>query len=74
MSAKALEQCLPGPIVGSLREKLSKRQVGGLKTRGRVPSAGAYTRHFSDQPKPFVTLKTSPKRLNNPSIPAMKTP
>jgi len=36
MSAKAME-CIQGPSVGSLREKLSKRQVGGLKTRGRVP-------------------------------------
>ena len=29
--------------------------------------------YFSAQPEPFLTLSTSPKRLNNPSNPALNT-
>jgi len=36
--------------------------------------AGAYTRPLSPQPEPFLTPKTSHKRLNTPSTPAMNTP
>jgi len=30
--------------------------------------------HFSAQPEPFLTLNTSPKRLNTPSTPALDNP
>ena len=38
-------------------------------------TAGAYTRPlFSASSEPFLSLKTSPKRLNTPSTPAINTP
>jgi hypothetical protein len=36
--------------------------------------AGVCTVHFSAQPKLFLTLKTSPTRLNTPSGPTLNTP
>jgi len=30
--------------------------------------------HFSAQPEPFLTFNTSPKRLKNPSTPALNSP
>jgi len=30
--------------------------------------------HYSAQLEPFLTLNTSPKRLNTPSTPALNTP
>ena len=30
--------------------------------------------HFSAQPEPFLSFKTSPKRLNTPSTPAINAP
>jgi len=51
------------PRVG---RELRHRRGGG----GR----GLHSSHFSAEPEPFLTLKTSPKRLNNPSTPAISIP
>jgi len=54
-----------------MREKFGKdvkfKHFGG-------PRQGLTLVHFSAQPEPFLTLNTSPKRVNTPSIPALNTP
>jgi len=49
---------------------------GGLvrARAGRAARQGLSLVHFSAQPEPFLTLNTSPKRLNTASIPAFNTP
>jgi len=44
------------------------------RTRARTRRQGLTLVHFSAQPEPFLTLKTSQRRVNTPSTPAKITP
>ena len=56
-----------------------KPPAGGRRSRGaavllHVTRQGLTLIHLLAQPEPFLTLNTSPKRLNTPSTPALDTP
>jgi hypothetical protein len=64
-----------GPLSPSSSRCAAPRSAASASARLRSAACQGLTRaHFSAQPEPFPTLKTSPKRLNTPSIHAINTP
>jgi len=71
MLSRKVDECKPLMLGTSFLAQIGPGLAGAW---AHYRLAGAYLVHFLAEPEPFLTLNTSPKRLNTPSTPALSTP